>query len=451
MNKSYDKLVDLISRERGGFLASRGAIMLARAPARLDVIGGIADYSGSLVLEGTLAQAAYVAVQRRRDRKLRAMTVGVEDLQRVVELSLDDFRSGSRLKSYAQMQKLFASPQTRWAGYVLGTLHVLEKEKVVANWCGGLNLMLVSDIPIGAGVASSAAIEVAAMQAVSAAFGLDLDSLQLAKLCQMVENRVVGAPCGIMDQVTSALGQPRKLLALLCQPCEITGYHQTPHGYRFVAINSGVKHSVGGLAYGRVRAGAFMGHRIMTSHIGKDCTGGYWCNVTPEQFSSDYERLLPEELSGADFLQQYQHTDDTVTTVRTDMVYPVRQASRHPVYEHARVRRFIDLLDAGDEPAMIEAGKLMYEAHESYSACGLGSEETDLLVDLVRQQGPTNGLYGAKITGGGSGGTVAVLAAQDTEALVRQITAEYHQRTGRKPTVLTGSSEGAVQWGVREL
>ncbi|MGE5530846.1 MAG: galactokinase [Bacteroidota bacterium] len=445
----FDRLSAIVQEQRGHFLTERAKVTVARAPARMDVMGGIADYSGSLVLEGTLSEAAYAAVQPRRDSKLRAMTVKVKDVQQVVEFSLDDLFDAGRLKSYSQLGKLFDA-EAKWAGYVLGGLLALQKEKVVSGWSSGLNVMLCSDIPIGAGVASSAAIEVAAMKAIAAAFGIELEGLQLAKLCQIVENRIVGAPCGIMDQVTSALGQRGKLLALCCQPCEITGFHETPAGFRFVAINSGVKHSVGGTAYGRVRAGAFMGYKIMQTHCGGDY-GGYWCNVTPEQFEAEHECLLPEEMTGSDFIERYEKTDDTVTTVKPEMTYPVRQASRHPVYENARVRRFIDLLEKGDEPAVTEAGKLMYAAHESYSACGLGCAETDLLVSLAKKLGPKRGFYGAKITGGGSGGTVAILVRAGTDDLVKQIAAEYREKTGIVAKVLTGSSEGAVAWGIREL
>ena len=173
--------------------------------------------------------------------------------------------------------------------------------------------------------------------------------------------------------------------------------------------------------------------------------------MTPAEFDAKYEKLLPAEVSGADFLAKFQKTAYKVTTVQPDLTYPVRQASRHPVYENARVQQFIALLQAGDEAAMSAAGELMYAAHESYSACGLGSAQTDLLVDLVRQLGPKQGLYGAKITGGGSGGTVAVLARKGTDALVREITTEYRQRTGIAPKVLKGSAQGAVAWGIREI
>lgn len=447
-----------IEAQRGQFFSARAPIFVARAPARLDVMGGIADYSGSLVLEGTLARVAYAAVQPRRDRKLCAMTVGVAEAE-PVELDLDDLLTRGRPKTYAQARKLFSN-SGRWAGYVLGTLQVLRREGIVSDWPRGLNLFLLSEIPIGAGVASSAAIEVAAMSAIVGAFDVTLDPLRLAQLCQIVENHVVGAPCGVMDQVTSALGKASRLLALRCQPCEIEGLHRVPEGYQFVGLNSAVKHSVGGMAYGRVRCAAFMGYRIATmdpegphgagAPSGPRSAGGFWCNVTPQEFA-ELEEHLPEQMSGRDFLDRYGHTHDAVTTVQPDMLYPVRQASRHPVLENARVERFMTLLAQGDDRAMRAAGKLMYESHASYSACGLGSAETDLLVKLVRRRGPKQGLLGAKITGGGSGGTVAILARADAGPVLQGVLDEYRERTGRPAALLTGSTAGAAEWGTRVL
>jgi len=447
MPLTLTRAVAAIAAQRGDFLSPRAPVYVARAPARLDVMGGIADYSGSLVLEGTLARVAYAAVQVRRDRKLRAMTLGVPDAE-PFELNLDDLVTRGKPKTYAQLRQLFANHK-RWAGYVLGGLAVLQREGLVGAWPHGLNLLLQSDIPIGAGVASSAAIEVAAMSALTAAYGLALEPLHLAQLCQMVENHVVGAPCGIMDQVTSALGRPQRLLALRCQPCAIEGAHRVPDGYQFVGINSAVKHSVGGTAYGRVRCAAFMGYRIAT--VGRGLVPrphGYWCNVTPEEFAQ-IENLLPEQMTGAAFMSRYGSTHDAVTTVQPHMTYPVRQASRHPVFENARVEQFLTLLGQGDERSMARAGKLMYESHASYSACGLGAEETDLLVKLVRRRGEKRGFLGAKITGGGSGGTVAILIRDEARPLLREIVREYRGLTGRAAVLLSGSASGAAAWGTR--
>ena len=128
----------------------------------------------------------------------------------------------------------------------------------------------------------------------------------------------------------------------------------------------------------------------------------------------------------------------------------MRQAAAHPIYENHRVQLFQALLtspsqsDALQEERFRLLGELMYQSHQSYSRCGLGSSGTDRLVELVRQAGPTAGLYGAKITGGGSGGTVAVLGRREATEAIQEVTARYAAETGYSPQVMTGSSPGAM-------
>jgi len=157
---------------------------------------------------------------------------------------------------------------------------------------------------------------------------------------------------------------------------------------------------------------------------------------------------LPEEMSGEDFRSRYKATADPVTSVKPDQIYPVFAATKHPIYEHARVKLFADVLQnwkGRREGEML--GKLMYESHESYSTCGLGSSGTDELVRLVQEVGPDGGLYGAKITGGGSGGTVAVLGERSAAPGIEEIMKRYAHRTGYQPLIITGSSDGAARFG----
>ena len=256
-----------LCRRTPGFFDGVGPLTIVRVPGRLDVMGGIADYSGSTVLEGTIERGAFLALQRRRDTRLRLHSHGLhrEGLCPRVEWDLGGFRPRGRLLSYAQARRHCSrDPQAAWAGYLAGGFFVLQKEGVRPAFSGGANLLLASEVPMGAGVASSAAIEVAAMYAANCAFGLGLPGLKLARLCQIVENRVVGAPCGIMDQVTCALGETGKLLALRCQPHDVLGLHEIPAGYRVWGINSNIKHAVGGSKYRRARTAAFMGLRIIS-------------------------------------------------------------------------------------------------------------------------------------------------------------------------------------------
>ena len=430
-------------------------VTVARAPARIDVMGGIADYSGSVVLEGTLGRAVVVGFQPRPDRMMRVKSAWLEDKGEpcVVELSLDDLPD-----DYDAARALLTSrEQDAWAAYVLGALPVLEHEGVL-RLERGANMLIHSDVPVGVGVASSAAVEVAAMSAALAGSGTELESERLAALSQVVENRIVGAPCGIMDQVTATLGESGKLLALRCQPCDVLGLHELPEDVGVFGISSRVVHSVGGDAYTTARVSAFMGLRIILDEIERrggepDDADRYLCNVPPRTYREQYRDLLPDEISGAEFLRRYGETTDAVTKVDPDRTYRVRLGAEHPIFENWRVETFIECLDrarAGDRTALVVAGGMMHGSHWSYSwNCGLGCEETDLLVRLAAGRGPAGGVYGAKISGGGSGGTVVILADRASDDAIRAIAAEYEERTGINPDVFDSTSPGARAFGRR--
>jgi galactokinase len=446
------------------FFSPTDPIHIARAPGRLDLMGGIADYSGSLVLELPLAAATYVAAQRSPDRKIIVQSRGSSAFgwTSTAEFSLELITDALAAPDYSIAHLAFAHDRkSRWAAYVVGTIIVLGREK---QWkTGGLRILVDSAVPAGKGVASSAALEVASMQAVCAAYGHEIDGHDLAILSQKTENLVVGAPCGIMDQMTSACGEENRLLALLCQPAEVVRQVALPDGLEIWGIDSGVRHEVGGADYGAVRIGAFMGYRMIADLAGFPATdlgdglvavedtrwGGYLANLSPEEWASEFRDRIPLEVDGGVFLSRYDGTTDEVTRVDRRRVYAVRQPTEHPILEHARVAKFQRLLESGarSESQREALGELMYESHGSYSACGLGSSGTDALVDLVRTVGRENGLYGAKITGGGSGGVVAVLAREGSKSVVEDIASRYSRETGRAATVLGGSSPGAAAFG----
>jgi galactose-1-phosphate uridylyltransferase (family 1) len=455
-------------RPPGAFFAPGRAVAIGRAPGRLDVMGGIADYSGSLVLQLPLREAALVAAQEADDGEVRVVSLAPEagGAAREVRLTPAEFRALQE-GGYADACRWFRrDPAAAWAAYVVGVLLVLAREGG-ARFERGLRLLVDSRVPEGKGVSSSAALEVATMQAVARLAGDAIDGAELARLCQRVENFVVGAPCGIMDQMTAALGRADHLLALLCQPAEVRGFVPVPPAVAFWGIDSGIRHAVSGSDYTAVRTGAFMGYRILAELAGLRPAGpgpdgvlrfedpqwkGYLANLTPDEWEGRYAGRLPEEMRGDECLGRYGGTTDPVTRVDPGRTYAVRRPTAHPVHEHARVRRFADLLaGALDEAALGEMGRLMAESHASYSACGLGSDGTDRLVELVQEAGPAAGLYGAKITGGGSGGTVAVLGRVEAGAAVAAVARRYREEAGRGGYVFAGSSPGACLWGVHVL
>jgi L-arabinokinase len=443
-------------------------IVIARAPGRLDVMGGIADYSGSLVLQWPIREATLVAVQGVREPGLKIVSLAVENDQEPRILAVDAQDTKHLLEGGYEQARLWFSrdPALHWAAYVAGVLVVLERE-LDMQLGSGLRVLVESRVPEGKGVSSSAALEVATMQAVTRLLGSVLKGSELARLCQMAENLVVGAPCGIMDQMTSAMGRADALLALHCQPAEVKKFVELPSSIGFWGIDSGIRHAVSGSDYTSVRTGAFMGYRIIAEEAGLRTVGtghdgvvqiedprwsGYLANITPEEFDRDFASRLPETMRGDDFLKLYGGTTDRVTRVDPRRTYAVRQPAAHPIREHARVRRFAEILSGRvDEAALEEMGELMIASHASYSACGLGSDGTDLLVELVRKAGGEAGLFGAKITGGGSGGTVAILGRADAAEGVTEIARRYGEQTSREPYVFSGSSIGASGFGVSDV
>jgi galactokinase len=427
---------------KAGLFTRARDIVVARAPGRLDVLGGIADYSGSLVLEWPLADGTFVALQRDADP-----TLTIASGERHARMTLPDLLA----LSYDDARAWFAEdPRNHWTAYVAGAFVVLARERGV-EFSGGARILVASTLPEGKGVASSAALEVAAMTAVCAAYAVTVEDLPL--LCHKVENLVAGAPCGVMDQVTVALGESGRLLALLCQPAEVRGCLELPHGLALWGIDSGIRHAVTGADYGTVRAAAFMGRQILEDLTGRRLD--YLANLTAAEFAR-FAPHVPQRLTGREFCTRYPAAGDWSVAVDPGRLYPVRAATAHPIHEHARVREFAEQLcqfegaerpDGFTERAR-RLGTLMYESHSSYSSCGLGSDGTDALVTMVRHAGPDAGLYGAKITGGGSGGTVAILGHADAAPRVHAIASEYAHGSQRQTRVFSGSSSGAAPCGV---
>ena len=428
-------------------------VVITRAPGRLDVMGGIADYSGSLVLQLPIAAATYVALQKSDSRTLRVLSCSAQAQDRSFEMDLAKFDGPIE---YEAARHFFDDVENHWAAYIAGVFLVLVREKSV-RFTRGATLLINSAVPEGKGVASSAALEVAAMRAVTVAFEIEMDCRELATLCQKVENLVAGAPCGIMDQMTSSCGEANRLLELLCQPDQLLGTLRIPDELELWGVDSGVRHAVSGSDYTTVRTAAFMGYRIIADVAGLEASPpqggkvsikdikwkGYPANITAEEFEENYLRTLPSTMTGADFLSRYHGITDNVTRVQPATSYPIRQATSHAVYENGRVQSFAATLKdwQGIEQAG-ELGKLMFESHQSYSDCGLGSEATDLIVNIVRDS-IDDGLFGARITGGGSGGTVAVLARSSARDAIESLQKRFAEETGYNPIIVSGSSPGA--------
>ncbi len=421
----------------------------ASAPGRLDIMGGIGDYSGSLVLQMPISQKTKIQLTLRDDFQCHiksGLSTG-EELR--AEVDYRNYLNNEEVDYEFARERFKENAATHWISYVVGCALVLQKEKGIDF--KGADLILTSDVPLGKGVSSSASVEVATMKALAEAFEVPLPGTLLPILAQRVENLIVGAPCGLMDQLASYFGEPKKLLPILCQPDKIEKPIALPDDISFIGIDSGIRHSVAGASYGDVRCAAFMGYSIIANLLDISAEElrsakskidysslpfqGFLCNISVKQFEESFLHNLPHALSGKEFFERHEVSIDQVTMIDKLKNYQVRQCTSHPVFENERVFQFrnylISINESPNNPGRItllkKMGELMYQSHESYSLCGLGSDRTDEIVALARN---ARGVFGAKITGGGNGGTVCLLVDEEgkkSASLIHQLLCEKYK------------------------
>ncbi|WP_255551125.1 galactokinase family protein [Granulicella sp. dw_53] len=445
-----------------GLFPTEKPIYVSRAPGRLDVMGGNVDYTGGNVLQGLLREAIWVAAQARTDEAIRIVNPGAEQFgwNTEFEAQMSDLCDVESVRALCQSQ-----PGSLWVCYVLGALYFLKNLRGCGE-AGGVDLFLASDLPPNKGVSSSAALGIATLKAASAAWGVTLEGTDLATAGQWVENVVVGAACGIMDQAAIVLGREGYLLPMLCQPCQPSPLVTLPAGVRIIGIDSMAARSTTSTAYETARAAAFMGYKLICQREGIEITPeqgaeiprwteerwhGHLSNLAPSEFRARYERLLPKSIKGSEFLASTGEHVDPFTRVDPETQYPVRAAVRYATEENLRVQTVRTLLEAMAfgrmENALPLLGEILCQSHVAYSECGLGNEACD---DLVRRV-LTHGLAGAKMTGGGGGGVVAIVCRSEDEHSVRAIAEAYGKERGAMPHIFEGSSDGVDAFGVRVL
>lgn len=451
-------LRDLLDRER--------PLVVTRAPGRLDVMGGLAGHSGANVLEMPTLQGIYVAVQQSPVAGLRAASVELADAKRhrYAELTPRDLSTllEATEDRYATARAFFRREEKNaWLAYVAGALLVLAQERA-ALLTEGLSIVVASDLPEGKGAGSSAALAVATLYALSELFGVVLNAEQLALGSRSVENLVVGSACGLMDPLAIAFGEKGSLVEVDCQRCRVLATRKIPDSLAFWGIDSGVPQAVKSSSNRAARVAAFMGYRIIADISGYAATpseraghveivdpdfGGFLANIDVYQFNRRFRENVPERMQGSTFLERYGGISDPFTDVDPTRSYRVRAATAHPVQEQQRVETFSKLIEGsgpGSAPLLTE---LMRQSQQSYSACGLGTEQADLLIELVEA---AEGLHGAKITGAGGCGAVVVLGDRGADAQVRAVARDYESKVGKAAQVFRGSSAGACHFGARQ-
>jgi len=287
-------------------------------------------------------------------------------------------------------------PRSHWSDYVTGLAVMLEK---AGHAVQGASLRIRSDVPLGAGLSSSAAIEVATACALTANSHLNLDRRELAKLCRQAENEFVGARVGIMDQFASLFGQANQALLIDCRSLE---YQLVPlsENAQFVVCNTMVKHKLASSEYNQRRA---------------ECEAGV--------------KHLAANLPNVTALRDV--TSQELETNRAGLPELIYRRCRHVVTENSRVLDAGQALEAGD---LRRFGELMNESHRSLrDDYEVSCRELDLMVELARQ---VPGVYGSRMTGGGFGGcTVTLVASERVDEFKGLVSAGYQRATGLLPEI----------------
>jgi galactokinase len=371
-----------LHQERTGALPA-----LFIAPGRVNLIGEHTDYADGFVMPAAIDFATIAAISPRRDGQAVIYSRNFDET-----VSRPIAEVGSRGAHH-------------WSDYPLGVLATLLEESIAVP---GFDLTLYGDVPLGAGLSSSASIEVASMMAMLHLAGTSLLPEKVAQLCQRAENDYVGAPCGIMDQFVSCCGAEDHALLLDCRSLEYR-LAPVPKHLSLVLCNSMVKHSHAGGEYITRRAEVEEGTAILRRH-------------RPEV------RLLRD--ATMEDLQQWGH----------EMPPNVLKRCRHIITENARTVAAAEALEANDLSLL---GRLMAEAHASYrddfeASC----READILVDLAMKQ---PGCIGARLTGGGFGGcTVNLVESERAEDFASTMAEGYQEATGIHPEIyLSRASAGA--------
>jgi len=347
-----------------------------RAPGRVNLIGEHTDYNEGFVFPAAIGFSCWVAVGAREDRKLVLYS---ENFGASREGDLDDLKPAAG----------------NWSDYPLGVAWGLEQAGYRLR---GANLYLAGDVPLGAGLGSSAAIEVATGYALLVNAGQAMDRTELAQICQRGESEFVGARVGIMDQFVSCHGQAGHALLLDCRSLAYRAV-RLPEQMDLVICNTKVKHQLQASGYNDRRAECEEAVRLLA-------------------------KVLPEgSLRDLNMQQLTEH--------RVELSDTLYNRCRHVISENQRVGKMAEALESGETGVW---KKLMAASHTSLrDDYQVSCRELDIMVEIAGRQ---SGIYGARMTGGGFGGcTINLVAKAYTPEFQERVSAEYQAATGLQPDV----------------
>jgi len=353
--------------------------LVVRSPGRINIIGEHTDYNDGFVLPAAIDRAVYVAVSKRSDTRI---CLYAEDYQERYEIELADR----------------APTDSHWPNYILGVVdQLIQREHAVQ----GFNLYIDGDIPLGAGLSSSAAVECATALALSELFELDIPRLEIPKIGQLAEHAYAGVKCGIMDQFASTFGKKDHVIKLDCRSLDFEYVPLKLEGYTIVLFNSNVKHSLASTAYNKRRE---------------------QCEQAVEWMQTHHPEV--KSLRDANIAML-----DTFVKNRDIEVYT---KARFVVEEIERLQLACKSLQEGDIPLL---GQYMFDTHDGLSrAYEVSCPELDFLVDSVRSLPQ---VLGSRMMGGGFGGcTINIVESGYVDDLVRLIDDQYLQQFGKNVTVI---------------
>jgi galactokinase len=346
---------------------------VSRAPGRVNLIGEHTDYNDGFVMPAALEFATLTAASARPDRRLAVYSMIMDETR---EFDLDAPPEGA---------------SGDWSDYVIGVALMLERTGLTLS---GADLIVWSDVPIGAGLSSSAALEVSVAHALLTQSDLPFDPIKVARICQRAENDFVGMRCGVMDQYIACCGVAGHALLIDCRSLSSRHVAIAPN-LRLLIANSGVRHQHAGGEYNLRREACEEGVRLLSRYLGPVQA---LRDVTPQQLEAK-RRKLP------------------------DLVY---RRCRHIVTENARVLEAERALEAGD---FVACGCAMNASHLSMQKdFEITCPEVDMLAGLAQT---VEGVYGSRMTGGGFGGcTISLLEASAVDKASQILTDGYRIATG---------------------
>ena len=365
---------DVRSRFQKHFDGTTGSVYAS--PGRINLIGEHTDYNNGFVFPGAVQQGMIAEIKPNGTRTVRAYSI---DLKDYTEFSLDDP----------------AGPSASWARYIFGVCREMMELGVPVE---GFNTAFAGDVPLGAGMSSSAALESVYAFALNDIWGENkIEKMELARVGQRTEHKYVGCNCGIMDQFASVHGKAGSLMRLDCRSGEFEYFPFNPKGYKLVLVNSQVKHELVGSPYNDRR---------------RSC----------ERVAEAIHKLHPEVESLRD--ASYEQLDE----VRGQVSEEDALRAHYVIGERERVLTVCDALEKGDYETV---GKMMYETHEGLSKeYEVSCEELDYLNDVAREEGVT----GSRIMGGGFGGcTINLVKDELYEAFKKEAHDRYVAKYGREP------------------